>query len=587
MTTQPRAGNAEQLPRRCRLLAHRGVYKPDGDTALLLRALDHEPFDPRTAVLDLGTGSGALALAAARYGARVTAVDISWRAVWTTRLNALLNGAAVTVRRGDLGAVPDLGTFGLVLSNPPHVPSSGSLPLRGAALAWEGGLAGRTVVDRVCAAARALRPDCTLLMVHSALCGEDESLEHLDGLGMKAAVIDRTFVPFGPVMRARRSWLRTQGLLGREATMEELVVIRAPNSSERPHRITVDREGPLLVEGPVEVTDGEGEVHESHRFQVAICTCRRSRTFPWCDTSHRRKATQEPAPAAGPRRRRGDMAPTHLTPPPRPPESRTRQPELPVPRGDLSSQVIAALCDGGPPDTLAQQRGITAARPYGEDLQLALYVLYELHYQGFEGVDPELEWEPGLLALRRLLEQHFLAALRLDAAPQTDAAQAPADVQIEPASYQASSVSHCLGAAPAAALATVTVMSLFGLHRGLRGALVGHFATVEITSSPGSRHLANALRRLDAGPAAQRFYDEHDEYVEADAVHEQVVRHEVVDGLLRAEPFLDGDVVFGVSATGFLEGRLGERLLTRWRQGRSALLHPLPDTNTPPQGDTS
>lgn len=436
-----------------------------------------------------------------------------------------------------------------------------------------------------------------------------------------------------------------------------------PNSSERPRRIRVDREGPLLVEGPVEVTVGEGVVHESHRFQVAICTCRRSRTFPWCDTSHRRKATQEPASAAGPRRRRGDMAPRHLKPSPRPPESRTRQPELPAPRGDLSSRVIAALGDGIPPDPLAQQRGITAAKPYGEDLQLALYVLYELHYQGFQGVDPELEWEPGLLALRRLLEQHFLAALRLDAAPQADAPQALADLQIEPAGHQAGSVSHYLerdgdtgqfreyaalrslyhlkeadphawviprlhgrakaamvaveydefgagraenihaglfadlmrdlgletayghylDAAPAAALATVNVMSLFGLHRSLRGALVGHFATVEITSSPGSRRLANALRRLDAGPAAQRFYDEH---VEADAVHEQVVRHEVVDGLLRAEPFLDGDVAFGVSATGFLEDRLGEQLLTRWRQGRSALLRPLPDTDTPPQGDT-
>ncbi|MZD06086.1 iron-containing redox enzyme family protein, partial [Streptomyces sp. SID5785] len=44
---------------------------------------------------------------------------------------------------------------------------------------------------------------------------------------------------------------------------------------------------------------------------------------------------------------------------------------------------------------------------------------------------------------------------------------------------------------------------------------------------------------------------------------------------LAAEPDLDADVAFGVRATGFLEDRLADRLLTRWRQGRTALLLPL------------
>ncbi|MEW1773331.1 CDGSH iron-sulfur domain-containing protein [Streptomyces sp. NPDC086777] len=60
-----------------------------------------------------------------------------------------------------------------------------------------------------------------------------------------------------------------------------------PNTSDRPCRIRVQRDGPLLVEGPVEVVDENGEVTASARFQVAVCTCRRSRSFPWCDTSHR------------------------------------------------------------------------------------------------------------------------------------------------------------------------------------------------------------------------------------------------------------------------------------------------------------
>jgi hypothetical protein len=72
---------------------------------------------------------------------------------------------------------------------------------------------------------------------------------------------------------------------------------------------------------------------------------------------------------------------------------------------------------------------------------------------------------------------------------------------------------------------------------------------------------------MGAGPAAVRFYTEH---VEADAVDEQVVRHEVVAGLLADEPHLEADVVFGIRATGRLD-RLAARVLTAWRHGRTTL----------------
>ncbi|MCX5060563.1 MULTISPECIES: CDGSH iron-sulfur domain-containing protein [unclassified Streptomyces] len=62
-----------------------------------------------------------------------------------------------------------------------------------------------------------------------------------------------------------------------------------PNTPERPRRIRVQRDGPLLIEGPVEVVGENGEVTVSDRFTVAVCTCRRSRLFPWCDTSHRHR----------------------------------------------------------------------------------------------------------------------------------------------------------------------------------------------------------------------------------------------------------------------------------------------------------
>jgi hypothetical protein len=92
-------------------------------------------------------------------------------------------------------------------------------------------------------------------------------------------------------------------------------------------------------------------------------------------------------------------------------------------------------------------------------------------------------------------------------------------------------------------------MSLCGLHRRLRGALVGQFATVELTSSPGADRLVRAMRRLRCAPAAIEFYAEH---VEADAAHEQLVRCGVIAPLLAAEPELAGDVVVGIWASTLL-----------------------------------
>ncbi|MGH3625138.1 MAG: iron-containing redox enzyme family protein, partial [Sciscionella sp.] len=130
-----------------------------------------------------------------------------------------------------------------------------------------------------------------------------------------------------------------------------------------------------------------------------------------------------------------------------------------------------------------------------------------------------------------------------------------------------------LDAVPAPALAEVNFMSLCGLHRGLRGTLVGQFATVELTSSPGSDRLVKAMRRLGCGPAAIRFYAEH---VEADAVHEQLIRRDVLAPLLAAEPQLAPDVVFGIRASVHLASHLEDLLLGHWRHGESSLRWPIP-----------
>ncbi len=125
---------------------------------------------------------------------------------------------------------------------------------------------------------------------------------------------------------------------------------------------------------------------------------------------------------------------------------------------------------------------------------------------------------------------------------------------------------------PAEALAAVNLMSLFGLHRGLRGAAVGHFASTEITSPPGSQRLVAALERMGAPRPCIEFYAEH---VEADAVHEQIVRTDVVGDLVAREPHLDRDVVFGIRAHAVVEDRLADHLMKAWSEGRSSLRRPL------------
>ncbi|MFD4695217.1 CDGSH iron-sulfur domain-containing protein [Streptomyces sp. NPDC058463] len=63
--------------------------------------------------------------------------------------------------------------------------------------------------------------------------------------------------------------------------------------------MTVDGNGPILIEGPVEIMQEDGTISTSDRFAVAVCTCRRSRMYPWCDTSHRRAKPSGPARDGG------------------------------------------------------------------------------------------------------------------------------------------------------------------------------------------------------------------------------------------------------------------------------------------------
>jgi len=124
---------------------------------------------------------------------------------------------------------------------------------------------------------------------------------------------------------------------------------------------------------------------------------------------------------------------------------------------------------------------------------------------------------------------------------------------------------------PAISLATCNLVSLFGLHRRWRGALLGHLALFEMCSvGPMSRYAA-ALERLGFGPRATHFYDAH---VIADEHHQVIALDDMVAGLVDDEPYLGGEVVFGARALAAIERRFTEHLLTAWADGRSSLRPP-------------
>ncbi|MFB8205948.1 HemK2/MTQ2 family protein methyltransferase [Kitasatospora purpeofusca] len=206
-----------------------GVYAPQGDTELLVACLRRERLDGASRVLDLGTGTGAVALAAARSGARVTAVDLSARAVLTAWLNTRLHRRRVELRHGDLTGPVAGRRFDLVASNPPYVPAEGPAgsPGRGPALAWDAGRDGRLVLDRLCREApRLLTDGGVLLVVQSSLAGVPATLAALRGAGLRAAVVARRRQAFGPVMTARAGLFERLGLIGAGVREEELVVVR-------------------------------------------------------------------------------------------------------------------------------------------------------------------------------------------------------------------------------------------------------------------------------------------------------------------------------------------------------------------------
>ncbi|MET0701513.1 MAG: HemK2/MTQ2 family protein methyltransferase [Mycobacterium sp.] len=215
-----------------------GVYPPQHDSLLLIDALRNSGLAHGRRVADLCTGSGVVAIAAAKMGARdVTAFEICPIAVACAQTNADVAGVRLNMRLGSWTQVQDCRPFDVVVANPPYVPAmpgadTEAIPASaGPSRAWDAGHDGRMILDPLCdSAADLLTDDGTLLLVHSGLANADESMRRLRKTGLRAEVFATQFIPFGPVLRARATWLERTGQIPVGRRVEELVVIRADKS---------------------------------------------------------------------------------------------------------------------------------------------------------------------------------------------------------------------------------------------------------------------------------------------------------------------------------------------------------------------
>ena len=324
--------------------------------------------------------------------------------------------------------------------------------------------------------------------------------------------------------------------------------------------------------------------------------------------------------------------------------------QLPRPRGPLSAAVIDVL-NGGDSAALPNDPPTPDDVLGDDDLQLALWTLYELHYRGFDQVSDSWEWEPRLITVRRALEAMLLAALRAEVTVRRDdrrvadrlrrlvdaddgpplsrylqtradrnqwlqfvvhrsvyqlkeadphtwaiprlptrAKSALVEIQVDeygggdPAQMHSELFRVLLrelglqddhggyvDVVPGITLAVSNTMSMFGLRRELRGAVVGHLAAYEMTSSEPCRRYAKGLRRLGISNEACAFYDVH---VTADALHEQLAAHDLCEGLAEAEPELTEDILFGAAACLAVDNRFARHVLDSWDAGRSSLRTP-------------
>jgi release factor glutamine methyltransferase len=163
------------------------VYEPAEDTFLLAENLKVKETDK---VLEIGTGTGIIAIISSKKTERVVAVDINEYAVECTRKNSEINKSNIDVRLGDLFDPVKDEKFDLILFNTPYLPTDKDERVDDELeAAWDGGVDGRLVIDRfIKGLSDHLNPGGCVQLVQSSLSNIEETTGRLMEQGFEVSL---------------------------------------------------------------------------------------------------------------------------------------------------------------------------------------------------------------------------------------------------------------------------------------------------------------------------------------------------------------------------------------------------------------